>query len=526
MNTVLAVGSGDNFPVFTVFAVFVTCTLFISVAAVGLDSLSNYYLGHRKLSWAGNGLAIFGCFMSAAGMLSNPGLVSLTGFDGVLYVLTSTAGWIVLLILITETYHGSARFTIGDVLARRLNPRPAHTAAGVATLIISLLYLIAQLVGAGTLAAPILGLDGPGAQRAVVACLGVLMILSVVGGGMRAATMIQGVKAVLLLAGGGLLALAVLWHFDMSPAALLHAAADRSAYGDDFLRPGVRSEEGIGKLDALSLELTRLLGIAGLPHVLMRLGTVATAREARRSVQFATVLILGFSAVAVVIGLGAAGVFGNKTITSDSSSGVTAMLLLSDSLGGPVLLTAISCLAFATIVAVVAGLTLTAATTLAHDIYGMTIKRGTATEKAELGVARLAVVLVGVTAIALSLFVQNLNISFLVALCFTLAASAVLPALLYSLWWRHFTTRGATCSVYSGLLCTLVLVALSPAVSGNSGALLPDADFTIFPMRNPGLITVPVGFLAGWLGSVMDRRRQVAEGAEGRNTGDRAVLPS
>ncbi|MGP3927809.1 solute symporter family protein [Streptomyces sp. 8N616] len=505
----------DTFPIFTIFATFVACTMFLFLAAVGLDSLSNFYLGHRRLSWIGNGLAVFGCYMSAAGMLGNPGLISLTGYDGILYVLASTAAWIVLLLVVTDAYHGSARFTVGDSLARRLRPRPTHMAAGTATLTISLLYLIAQLVGAGALAAPILGLDGPTAQRTVVACLGVLMILSVIGGGMRAATLVQCVKAVLLLTGAAVLMLAVLSRYGWNPAALLSAAADHSAFGDDFLRPGIGSNEGTSELDSLSLELTRLLGAAGLPHVLMRIGTVATAREARRSMQFASLLIVCFSLAAVVIGLGAAGLLGTATIASDSPSGKTAVLLLARSLGGPALLTAIACLAFITIVAVVAGLILTAAASLAHDIYGATIKRGLASEKEELAVARGAVLLIGGGAIGLSMFAQHLNISFLVEVSFTLAASAVLPAILYNLWWRGFTTRGASWSIYGGLLSVLLLVTLSPAVSGHPTALLPDADFAISPLRNPGLVSIPVGFLAGWLGSVLDPRKGTGGGPDG-----------
>ncbi|WP_406404505.1 cation acetate symporter [Streptomyces sp. NBC_00879] len=515
----------DTVPVFTIFAAFGASTLFLSLAAVGRDTLSNFYLGHRRLSWVGNGLAVFGIYMSAAGMLSNPGLVSLRGYDGILYVLASSAAWIVLLVVITDAYHGSARFTVGDSLARRLSPRPTHMAAGVVALLISLVYLIAQLVGAGTLAAPILGLDGAAAQRALVACLGTLMILSVVGGGMRAATAVQCVKAVLLLAGGAVLALAVLSRFGWNPAALLSAAADHSALGDDFLRPGAHADEGASALDALGLELTRMLGSAGLPHVLMRIGTVATAREARRSIQFSSLLIICFSMAAVVIGLGAAGLLGTQAIASDSPSGKTAVLLLADSLGGSLTLTAVSCLAFITIMAVVTGLILTAAASLAHDIYGATIRRGKASEQEELAVARGAVLLIGAGAITLSMFAQDLNLSFLVELAFAIAASAILPTILYNLWWRGFTARGATWSLYGGLLTVLLLMTLSRAVSGHPAALLPDADFAIFPMRNPGLVCIPVGFLLGWLGSVLDTRRRSAEGA-GWHSEDQAAPAS
>ena len=227
-----------SFPVFTVFAVFVVCILLLSVGgSSGEDGLSEFYIGGRRISSAVNGFALFGGYMSAAAMLGNPGEIALTGYDGIAYTLAPAVAWVVLL-LVAEPFHSTSLFTVGDSLALRLRSRPAHLAAGITTLVISLLYLIAQLVGAATLAAPILGMDGPGAQRVVVACLGLLMMLYVIIGGMRAATLVQSVKAVLLLAGGVFLALAVLSRFGWSPANLLNAAAHNSGYGDVFLRPG------------------------------------------------------------------------------------------------------------------------------------------------------------------------------------------------------------------------------------------------------------------------------------------------
>jgi cation/acetate symporter len=501
-----------SFPVFTVFAVFVVCILLLSVGgSSGEDGLSEFYIGGRRISSAVNGFALFGGYMSAAAMLGNPGEIALTGYDGIAYTLAPAVAWVVLL-LVAEPFHSTSLFTIGDSLALRLRSRPAHLAAGITTLVISLLYLIAQLVGAATLAAPILGMDGPGAQRVVVACLGLLMMLYVIIGGMRAATLVQSVKAVLLLAGGVFLALAVLSRFGWSPANLLNAAAHNSGYGDVFLRPGVRVHDRAGKLDSLSLQLAFLLGAAGLPHVLMRIGTVSTGHEARRSVQWATLLVAFFCLAAGAMGLGAAGLLGTRAISAHAASGNTAVLLLAQKLGGPVLLTLVVCLAFLTILAVVAGVTLTVASSLAHDIYGATIMRGRASEKSELLVARGAVLLTGVTAIVLSTFAQRLNISFLVGLAFAIAASAVLPALLYNLWWKGFTTRGALWSMYGGLLSAVSLVIVSPAISGDLAAMLPGWDFSFFPLRNPGLVSIPTGFLLGWLGSVLDRKEP--EGAD------------
>lgn len=508
MTTLLARSpSGSAFPVFLVFALFVACTLFLSVGGTrDQDSLGEFYTGRRRLSPFRNGLAIFGSYMSAAGLLGNPGLIALNGYDGFPYLLAPAVAWSVLLLLVAEPYHGMTRFTVGDSLARRLRPRPTHLASGIATLVISLLYLTAQLVGAGTLAAPVLGIHGPGAQRIIVAFLGVLMILYVIVGGMRAATLVQQVKAVLLLAGGLFLASVALSRFGWSPAALLDAAARHSGSGDDYLRPGISFGDTTSKLDSLSLQLAFLLGAAGLPHVLMRVGTVPTGPDARRSVQWATLLVTSFSAIAALLGLGAAALLGSHAISADSPTGNTAVIQLSGLLGGPLLLTLVSCLVFATIVAVVAGLTLTAAASLAHDIYGGWLKHGSAPEQAELRMARTGAVLVGAAAIVLSMCAQHLNVSFLVGLAFAIAASAVLPTILFNLWWKGFTTKGAVWSVYGGLLSSLLLVALSPAVSGNPTALLPHAGFAVFPLRNPGIISIPLGFLLGWCGSALDPR--------------------
>jgi cation/acetate symporter len=521
----LASGSfhGDG-PGFIIFAVVVVLTLLFSLLGSNADGteLSDFYVGSRRLSSAAGGFALFGGYMSAAAMLGNPGLISLSGYDGIAYTLAPAIAWVVVLMLVAEPYHSTSRFTIGDSLARRLQPRSAHLAAGVTTLVISLLYLTAQLVGAGALAAPVLGFDTPFAQRAVVAGLGLLMILFVVMGGMRVITLLQGVKSMLLLAAGVLLTLVVLNRFGWNPAELLRSAVRRSDLGEAFLRPGVTYDDSTGKVDLLSLYLALVLGAAGLPHVLMRIATVSSRRRARRSVQWTGLLNLFFCLLAVLTGLGATAVLSRDAIAGDTASGNRAVLLLAQHLGGSPLLTLISCVAFVTILGVVAGVTLTAACALAHDIYGQVITRGRASEQRELMVARVAVGLIGAAAIALSMFAQHLNISFLVGLAFAIAASAVVPTVLYNLWWKRFTTQGAVWSLYGGLGTAILLVVLSPAVSGDPSALLPDADFAVFPLRNPGLVAIPVGFLLGWLGSLLDRREQ--EGADYTETEVRILI--
>ncbi|QKV96205.1 cation acetate symporter [Streptomyces sp. NA02950] len=507
MTTAQRLTDTGSFPVFVVFAIFVSGTLFLAIW-VASDRITpgDFYIGDGLLAPARNGIALFGDYMSAATLLGTPGLIALTGYDGIAYLLGPVVAWIVILLLIAEPFHSTGRYTVGDVLARRLRPRPVHRAAGVTTLVISLAYLIAQLVGAGVLAAPILGLTGRGAQQAVVASLGVLMIIYVVIGGMRATTVVQLVKAVMLLAGGIVLAVLVMSKVGWNPAELLNRAADGSGLGEALLQPGVRyGDDGTGKLDSLSLQLALVLGAAGLPHLLMRLNAVPTARAARGSVQWAAYLTLAFCLMAGVLGFGAVALLGREDITADSASGNSAVLLLAEFLGGPFLLTVISCVAFTTILAVVAGTVLAASTALAHDLYQAGFKRGTASEQSELLVAKGAVVLLGLTATGLSMYAQGLNISFLVGLVFAVAGSTVLPALVYTLYWRGFTTTGALWGLYGGLFSSVLLVLLSPAMSGDAASLLPSVDLVVFPLSNPAVVSIPLGFLLGWLGSVLDR---------------------
>jgi cation/acetate symporter len=499
-----------------VFFVFLVCALFLVMwAGPRRGTVTEFYVSDGQLKPAHNGLALFGDVMSAAALLGSPGLIALTGYDGTLSVLGPAVSWIVILLLVVERYHSTSEFTIGDRLARRLRSRPVHLAAGVATVVVCLLYLIAQLVGASALTVGILGSAGRGMEGAVSAGLGALMVLYIVLGGMRAATLVQTVKAVLLVGGGIALALLVLARFDFSPGALLSSAARGSGHGDDFLVPGLRFGGGSTQLDSLSEQLALLVGAAGLPHLLMRISTVPTASGARRSVQYAALLTVAFYLAAVVLGFGAAALVGSQVIAGDSPSGNTAVLLLAANIGGSLLLTLVACLAFATVLAVVAGVTLAAATSLAHDIYGAFLTRGVASGDRELFVARGAAVVVGTTATVLAVFARSLNVSFLIGLAFAVAASAIVPALLYSMFWKNFTTRGATWSIYGGLLTSVTLMGLSPQVSGNALALLPHLDFAVFPLRNPGLVAIPVGFLLGWLGSVLPGSAERAGAAQG-----------
>ncbi|MEV0186749.1 cation acetate symporter [Streptomyces sp. NPDC050625] len=504
-------------PVFVIFAVFVSCALFLAIwVTTDQTTPRAFYIGDGRLTPLQNGIAIFGVYLSAATVLGTPGLIALTGYDALGYLKGAIVALVVNLLLIAGRYHSTGQYTIGDRLVRRLHTRSVQVAGGVAALCICLVYVTAQMVGAGALAAPVLGLEGPGARRIMVVSLGLLLILYVAIGGMRATTAVQVVKAVLLLGGGGWLTMLVMSKVGWNPMLLLSRAADHSGLGDAFLQPGVSNGDGtMGKLDSFSLQLAVLAGAAGLPHVLGRLRTVPTARAARRSVEVATWLTLAFCLMVTILGFGAAALLGRTAIKVNSATGNSAVLMLSESLGGVILITLISCVAFTTVLAVVSGVILTASTALAHDLYQVGLMKGKASEKSELLVARGAVVLIGLTAIGLSLFAQGQNITLLVGLAFAVAGSAVLPPLLYSMYWRHFTAKGALWSVYGGLISSVLLVVFSPALSGSPTSMLPHLDFAAFPLSNPAIVTIPLGFLLGWLGSVLDSREpDMAEYAE------------
>ncbi|ATW47534.1 solute symporter family protein [Streptomyces peucetius] len=507
MNAAQPLAAEQSYPVFVIFAVVVACALLLAGwLAPERETINEYFTNNRRLSATQNGIAFFGDYISAAALLGVPGLIALNGYDGLLYLLGPIVALALILLLIAEPFHRAGRYTVADAIARRLHPRPVHKALGISTLAASLLYLTAQLAGVGALAGPLLGLSGSAPKRILVASLGILMIIYVTIGGMRATTIIQCIKALVLLAGSGYLALLVLSRFNWSPSELLAAAVHSSGKGDAFLRPGQLFGDGLtSNLDTLSLQLALVLGAAGLPHVLMRLRAVPTARKARASVQGATVLTSAFGLTVGVLGFGAVAALGVTAITDQSSSGHTATLLLAESMGGSLLLAVMSCVVFVTILAVVAGVLLAAATSLAHDLYSSVIKSGRASEKQELFTARLSVVVIGAAATALSMFAQNINPSVLIGLAFSVAASAILPTILYSFYWKTFTTTGAIWSIYGGLISSIILTLLSPGVSGNATALLPAMDFAYFPLRNPGIVSIPLSFLLGWLGTILGK---------------------
>ena len=473
----------------------------------------DFYTGGRDFSPMQNGFAISGDYMSAASFLGITGLIALYGYDGLLYTVGFLVAWLLVLMLVAELVRNCGRYTLADVLALRMRRRPVRAAAGMSSIVVSLLYLVAQMVGAGSLVSLLLGLNTAADRAWSIVGIGALMIVYVTVGGMTATTWIQIVKCVVLLLGTSLLTVMVLLRFHGDLGSLLRSAAAHSGYGSRFYAPGLRyGGSALNRLDFVSLGLALVLGTAGLPHILSRFYTVPTARAARRSTMWAIGLVGGFYLMTIVLGLGAAALVGTAAVRSANEAGNTAVPMLAQvlgggagSTGGTVLFAVISAVAFATILAVVAGLTLASSAAFAHDLWARAFRRRdeeTPTEQQEVVVARVSAVVFGAVAIVLSLYAQKLNVAFLVGIAFAVAASANVPALLFNLFWQRFSTRGATWAIYGGLVPALVLVVFSPVVSGNAAAIFPGVDFHWFPLENPGVVSIPCGFFFGWLGTV------------------------
>ncbi|KIP52015.1 solute symporter family protein [Leucobacter komagatae] len=506
---VKAVDAADQNPILniSIFLAFVAVTMVIVIrASRNTRTAADFYAGGRSFTGRQNGLAIAGDYLSAASFLGICGAIAVNGYDGFLYSIGFLVAWLVALLLVAELMRNTAKFTMADVLSFRLKERPVRMAASLTTLAVTFFYLLAQMAGAGGLVSLLLGVDTSLGQSLVVAIVGLVMILYVLIGGMKGTTWVQIIKAALLILGAGAMTIWVLALKGFNFAAVLEAAVSNpeNTNGDAILAPGI--QYGALPIDFVSLALALVLGTAGLPHVLMRFYTVPTAKAARQSVVWAIWLIGIFYLFTLVLGYGAAAFVGPDTIVSSPGGVNSAAPLLAAELGGPVLLGFISAVAFATILAVVAGLTITASAAFAHDIYSNVIKKGRVTQKQEVRVARYTTVVIGIVAIAGGIGVQGQNVAFLVALAFAVAASANLPTILFSLFWKRFTTRGAVASMIGGLVTAVGLIALSPVVSGSPNSMFGEnVDFAIFPLSNPGIISIPVGFFLAWLFSVTDK---------------------
>jgi cation/acetate symporter len=511
-----------------IFAVFVVVTLVVVFrASRATSTAADYYAAGRSFTGAQNGVAISGDYLSAASFLGIAGAIAVTGYDGFLYSIGFLVAWLVALLLVAELLRNTGKYTMGDVLSFRMRQRPVRAAAATSTLVVSFFYLLAQMAGAGALIALLLKVPNANTlgQGAVIALVGVLMIIYVLVGGMRGTTWVQIIKAALLLTGAALITIWVLALFGFSLSALLGqavaanpvletAGGQPKPLGEKLLGPGLQyGATAVAKIDFISLSLALVLGTAGLPHILMRFYTVPSAKEARHSVVWAIWLIGIFYLFTLVLGYGAAALVPGGATTIANAPGRTnsAAPLLAYQLGGEVLLGFISAVAFATILAVVAGLTITASASFAHDLYANVIKRGETSPDSEVRVARITAVVIGVIAIAAGIFARNQNIAFLVALAFAVAASANLPTILYSLYWKRFNTTGALWSIYGGLASCVLLIVFSPAVSGSPTAMIKDVDFHVFPLANPGLVSIPLSFLLGVVGTYVGGRQPVVE---------------
>lgn len=510
MHTLAAeqVSTGNPILNISIFILFIVVTMTVVVRATRTTSQkgTDFYTGGASFSGTQNGLAISGDYLSAAAFLGVTGAIALNGYDGFLYSVAFLIALLVALVLVAEPLRNTGRFTMADVLSFRLKQKPVRLAAAISTLAISLFYLIAQMAGAGGLVALLLGINGAAAQAVVVAIVGVLMIVYVLVGGMKGTTYIQMIKAVLLVGGSIVITLLTFFAVKGGFNAVLEAAVLNHPQGDAILSPGLQyGANELTKLDFISLGAALVFGTAGLPHVLMRFYTVPTAKEARGSMTWTIAIVALFFLMTVVMGYGAAALVGADQIANAPGGANSAVLLLASRVGGTIFMAMISAVAFATILAVVAGLAITASASVAHDIYNSVIRDGKATEEEQVRVSRITVIVIGLLSIVLGIGAMGQNIAFLVALAFGIAAAANLPTILYSLYWKRFNTTGALFSIYGGLLTSVILIIFSPAVSGAATSMLPGVDFAWFPLTNPAIIAIPTGFLLGIIGTFLGK---------------------
>jgi cation/acetate symporter len=493
----------------TIFLTIVMVTLFVVYRVSSRNTTTaDYYAAGGAFSGVQNGVALSGDYLSAASFLGVSGAIAVHGYDGFLYSIGFLVAWLIPLLLIAERVRNVGRFTMGDVVSFRMRQRPVRAAAANSTLVISAFYLLAQMAGAGVLISLLLDVRSGGGQALVITGVGVIMIFYVLVGGMKGTTWVQIIKASLLLACVLLLTVFLLGKFGFSLTNLLDRAADNNVLGDAMLEPG--SQYGAtetSKLDFVSLSLALVLGAGALPHVLMRFYTVPNAYQARRSVLSAIWAMVLFYLSTLVIGYGASAVVGADTILAAPGKENSAVPLLAFEIGGTVLLAIVAAVAFTTILAVVAGLTLTASASFAHDVYANVIKHGRPQPGSELRVARITAVVIGLLSIVGGYLAIGQNVASLVALAFAIAASANLPTILYTLFWRRFNTTGSLFSIYGGLASCLLLIVFSPVFSGGTNSIIKGVDFSLFPLSNPGIVSIPLSFLLGFAGTMLGRDR-------------------
>lgn len=490
--------------------------IFFFVAIVGLtlvitwwaskrtSSASDFYTAGGGLTGWQNGLAIAGDYLSAASFLGIAGSIALFGFDGFFFSIGYLVAYLVVLYIVAEPLRNLGRFTLADMITARFDKAKVRATAALSTITIVLFYMIAQLVGAGALIQLLLGIE----YWMAVLLVGVMMTTYVLFGGMTATSWVQIVKAVLLMLGTIIISFLVLAKFDFSIANMFTHMSTATEHGEAYLNPGLRYTDGI---DTISMLIALVLGTAGLPHILMRFFTVKDAQTARSSVIWATWIVGLFYVLTIFLGFGAAAFVGKDEIVAANPAGNMAAPLLAQALGGDILFSFVSAVAFATILAVVAGLVLSGASALSHDIYGQIIKKGKITEKEAVKAARIGSIIISFVSILLALGAQTLNVAFLVSLAFCIAASANLPVILYTIYWKRFNTTGAVTAMLTGLISALVLVAVSPNVWNPVEGKAIFVGDPLIMLTNPALISVPLGFLGGFIGTLISKETDEAK---------------
>ena len=507
-----------NIAAIVMFFIFVGFTLGITVwASKQNKSTKDYYTAGGGISGFQNGLAIAGDYMSAASFLGISAMVFTSGYDGLIYSAGFLVGWPIVLFLVAERLRNLGKFTFSDVAAYRLGQTPVRLFAASGAILVVIFYLIAQMVGAGKLIELLFGLD----YIYAVILVGVLMVCYVLFGGMLATTWVQIIKAVMLLSGATFMSFMILKHAGFSFETMFKQATDIHEKGTHILGPGPLVKNPI---DAISLGMTLMFGTAGLPHILMRFFTVPDAKEARKSVFVATGLIGYFYLLTFIIGFGAI-IFvtkdnphffhqvmkEGKSVYELIGGNNMAAIHLSEALGGNLFLGFISAVAFATILAVVAGLALSGASAVSHDIYASVIRKGQATQQEEMRVSKMTTLALGVLSIIFGVMFESQNVAFMVGLAFAIAASANFPVLMLSMFWKGLTTRGAVAGGFTGLILALVLIVLGPTV----WVSVLHHEKAIFPYGNPAIFSIPAAFIVGWLVSILDNSEQAKKDREG-----------
>lgn len=502
---------------FAIFAALVSVTMLLCImTSAERDDLDEFYTGFRTLAPLRNGLAIAGDYISAATVLSTIGIIALAGFDGFILALSTALSLLLLMVLLAEPLRNAGRFTMGDALTHRAASRSVRLAATFVTLASLLPLMVFQLAGAGHLVTLVLGFEGSSVRTATIIALGGLMIGYAAIGGMKGTALIHIIKLVVLFGASSLLAALVMDKVGWNPSRLLALADAGSGRGPAFSRSGLLIEAtGIGRVDLVFSALTVVFGAACLPHVTMRMYTAKDAPAIRRAMSYAVMIMGVFVVLIAIVGAGATALLGREVIEAGGPQGSTAILQLSQAIVADsatfstLVFTTVATAVFLTLLSSVAGMILACGNSLAHDLYAHVMpRRGKApSPRRELLIARLAAFAVGLPAITIAVLVQDKALRALIILSFCIGASAIAPALVYSLFWRRFTRTGLLGCLIGGTLSSIVVMTFSTTVSGTPQSLFPDADFDIFPLTTSGLVSMPLGFFLGWAGTFLSRRR-------------------